>query len=112
MDPAEVLDIFNSIIKKMLKKLSINSMDLCKEETKLKLKFIPRKMTEKTPERNNTPICSLIIFPMDTITSSLEPFSKLMELLLLVKSIQRITILVSLVFHLMLKLQQLLKDFI
>jgi len=94
MDPAEVLDTFNSIIKKMLNKPSKNSMDLLKEEIKLKLKFIPRKMIEKTPERNNIPICSSTIFPKDTIMNSLELFSKLMELLLLVKSTQRITILV------------------
>lgn len=62
MDQAELSDMFNLTIKKMLKKQLKNSMDQLKEETKLKSKFIQKKMTEKEVVKNSSQIFLLATF--------------------------------------------------
>ena len=75
---AEVLVMFNSLSKRVLKKLLLASMTLLLEKTLFQLQYTQRKMREKLKVRNS-PTCSLETCQVTTPRSSFKAFSKSME---------------------------------
>lgn len=67
MEQADASDMFNSTIKKMLKKQLKNSTDQLNQAAKSKSKFIQRKMTEKEQEKNNSQIFLSATFQQTTL---------------------------------------------
>lgn len=67
MEQADASDMFNSTIKKMLKKQLKNSTDQLNQAAKSKSKFIQRKTTEKELEKNNSQIFLSATFQQTTL---------------------------------------------
>ena len=67
MEQADASDMFNSTIKKMLKKQLKNSTDQLNQAAKSKSKFIQRKTTEKEQEKNNSQIFLSATFQQTTL---------------------------------------------